>query len=61
VGATVIHAVVLLLLRSGEGAALPIGSVFRLVFLQALLNSIVVPPLYLIAGVMERRMVTGHA
>jgi rod shape-determining protein MreD len=59
--ATVVHALVLLLLRSGEGTGLPISSVIRLVFLQSLLNSIFVPPLYLVAGWMERRMVTGYA
>jgi rod shape-determining protein MreD len=54
--ATVIHALVLLLFRSGEGAGLPVSSVFRLVVLQALLNSICVPPLYIVAAWMERRM-----
>jgi rod shape-determining protein MreD len=56
--ATVIHALVLLLFRTGEGAGLPVGSVFRLIILQALLNSICVPPLYVIAGWMARRMDT---
>ena len=59
--ATVVHALVLLLLRSGEGSGLPISSVIRLVFLQSLLNSIFVPPFYIVAGWMERRMVTGYA
>ena len=59
--ATMVHALVLLLIRSGEGAGLPISSVFRLIFLQALLNSMFVPPLYVIAGWMERRMVTNRA
>jgi rod shape-determining protein MreD len=54
--ATVTHALVLLLFRSGEGAGLPVSSVFRLVVLQALLNSICVPPLYIVAAWMERRM-----
>lgn len=61
VAATFTHALVLLLLRSAGGAALPIDSVIRLVFLQALLNAMVVPPLYVVAGWMERRMVTSHA
>jgi rod shape-determining protein MreD len=61
VAATMIHALVLLLIRSGEGAGLPIASVFRLIFLQALLNSMFVPPLYVVAGWMERRMVTSRA
>lgn len=59
--ATMVHALVLLLLRSGEGAGLPIASVFRLIFLQSLLNSIFVPPLYVIAGLMERRMEPSRA
>lgn len=53
--ATILHALVLLLFRSGEGAGLPVSSVFRLVLLQALLNSICVPPLYLVAAWMGRR------
>lgn len=59
--ATVIHALVLLLFRSGEGAGLPISSVFRLIVLQALLNSMCVPPLYVVFGWMQRRMVTRRA
>jgi rod shape-determining protein MreD len=61
VAATMVHAIVLLLIRTGEGAGLPFSSVFRLIFLQALLNSMFVPPLYLVAGWMERRMVTSRA
>lgn len=61
VAATMVHALVLLLIRTGEGTGLPISSVFRLIFLQALLNSMFVPPLYVIAGWMERRMVTSRA
>lgn len=59
--ATFVHALVLLLVRSGQGTGLPLGAVMRVVFLQALLNSIFVPPLYLIAGVMDRRLVPSHA
>jgi len=59
--ATFVHAVVLLLVRSGEGAGLPLAAVMRVVFLQALLNVIFVPPLYLVAGVMDRRLVPSHA
>jgi hypothetical protein len=33
---------------------MPVASAFRLVFLQALLNSLLVPPIYLIAGWMDR-------
>jgi|SRR5215211_1880834 len=61
VAATMVHAVVLLLLRSGEGGGLPISSVFRLIFLQALLNLLFVPPFYIVASRMERRMVIGRA
>jgi rod shape-determining protein MreD len=59
--ATFVHAIVLLLIRSGEGAGLPLAAVMRVVFLQALLNSIFVPPLYLIAGMMDRWVVPSHA
>lgn len=55
VAATLIHAVVLLLLRSGAVGDVPLATVFRLVFLQSLLNSIVVPPLALFASVLSGR------
>jgi rod shape-determining protein MreD len=55
VAATVIHAVVLLLLRSGAVGDVPLATVFRLVFLQALLNSLFVPPLALFAGLLTGR------
>src|SRR5215216_582895 len=61
VAATFVHALVLLLIRSSEGGGLPLSAVMRVVFLQALLNSIFVPPLYLIAGTMDRWMVPSHA
>ncbi|MEA2582323.1 MAG: rod shape-determining protein MreD [Thermomicrobiales bacterium] len=61
VAATFVHAFVLLLIRSAEGSGLPLAAVMRVVFLQALLNSIFVPPLYLIAGMMDRWMVPSHA
>jgi rod shape-determining protein MreD len=61
VAATILHALVLLLIRSGEGAGLPFAAFFRVVLLQALLNSIFVPPLYLIAGLMDRWAVPSHA
>lgn len=59
--ATFVHAIVLLLVRSGTGAGLPLDAVMRVIFLQALLNSIFVPPLYLIAGIMDRWVVPSHA
>ena len=54
--ATVAHALILSILRgAGDGGtALPAGAVFRLAFLQALLNALLVPPLYLVAGWMDR-------
>jgi rod shape-determining protein MreD len=55
VAATFLHAVVLLLLRSGSVGDVPLVSVVRLVFLQSLLNSILVPPLALFAGALSGR------
>ena len=52
--ATVAHAVLLAALRDGGAAAL------RLVALQALLNALLVPPLYLIAGWMDRWLVEAR-
>jgi rod shape-determining protein MreD len=53
--ATLIHAVVLLLLRSDAVGDVPLATVFRLVFLQSLLNSIIVPPLALLAVILSGR------
>jgi len=61
VAATMVHAMVLLLLRSSEGAGLPLSSVTRFVVLQSLLNSLFVPPCYVIARWMDRRMVSTRA
>lgn len=55
VAATLIHAVVLLLLRSGAVGDVPLATIFRLVFLQSLLNSIIVPPLALFASLLSGR------
>ena len=55
VAATFLHAVVLLLLRSSAVGDVSLASIFRLVFLQALLNSIIVPPLALFAGMLTGR------
>lgn len=55
VAATILHAVVLLLLRSGSIGDVPLATIFRLVFLQSLLNSILVPPLALLAGLLTGR------
>jgi hypothetical protein len=40
---------------------LPLAAALRLIVLQALLNSLLVPPLYLLAGWMDRKVVTAHA
>jgi rod shape-determining protein MreD len=51
---TMAQAVVLILLRSlGDQGAIPPSSVGTLVLLQALLNALLVPPLYLVAGWMN--------
>ncbi|MFL5762123.1 MAG: rod shape-determining protein MreD [Thermomicrobiales bacterium] len=52
--ATMVHAFVLLALRSDTNAGLPVSAVFRLAFLQALLNAVLVPPMYVIASGMNR-------
>jgi len=56
--ATVAHATVLTVLRGIDdgGAMLPAAAVARLTFLQALLNALLVPPLYVVAGWMDRSM-----
>jgi len=54
--ATVVHGVVLLLLRGSAADAIPLSTLFRFVLLQALLNAIIVPPLYLVAAAMNRRI-----
>lgn len=52
--ATVAHAAVLTGLRGlADGGAMPPVSIARLVVLQALLNALLVPPLYLVAGWMN--------
>ena len=60
--ATMLHGIVMLLVRNAEGGSTPIGSIIRPVFSQALLNAILVPPCYWIAGFVGRdRMVMRHA
>ena len=54
--ATVVHGVVLLLLRGGAADAIPLSTLLRFILLQAVLNSIFVPPLYLVAAAMNRRI-----
>ncbi len=54
--ATLLHALLLSILRSvGEaGVALPPGAILRIGALQALLNALLVPPLYVVAGWVNR-------
>lgn len=60
--ATVLHGVVILIVRNAEGGSTPVASILRPVFSQALLNAILVPPCYWIVGLVGRdRMVTRHA
>ncbi len=54
--ATVLHGVGLLLLRGGAAEAIPLSTLFRFILLQAVLNAIFVPPLYLVAAAMNRRI-----
>lgn len=60
--ATVLHGVVMLVVRNTEGGAAPMGAIVRPVFAQAMLNAILVPPCYWLAGMVGRdRMVMRHA
>ena len=60
--ATVLHGVVMVIVRHAEGGGASTGPLFRPVFSQALLNAILVPPCYWIAGLGGRdRMVMRHA
>lgn len=52
--ATVLHGLILLLLRSGEDASLPFYSVGRLVVTQGFLNILLLPVIYLLVGVFGR-------
>jgi hypothetical protein len=54
--ATLAHALLLGVLRAigHDEIALAPGAIFRVGFLQALLNALLVPPLYLVASWMNR-------
>jgi rod shape-determining protein MreD len=52
--ATMLHAFVLLVLRSDASAGIPVSAVFRIAFLQGLLNAVLVPPIYVILSGMNR-------
>ena len=55
--ATVMHGLALALLRAALGAgAEPVGATLRVVALQALFNAVLVPPCYLVAGWLDRRV-----
>jgi hypothetical protein len=56
--ATIAHALTLTLLRglADGGAMPPAEAVLRLAFVQALLNALLVPPLYLVAGWVDRSL-----
>ncbi len=54
--ATIVHALVLVTLRAAAdgGSMLPVGAVAKSIVLQALLNALLVPPLYLVAAWVDR-------
>lgn len=59
--ATIVHAAVLTGMRGMvDGGSMPPASLARLVVLQSMLNALLVPPLYLIAGWMHG-LTTGRA
>jgi rod shape-determining protein MreD len=55
IAATILHAIALLLLRSNALGDTPLTTIARLVLLQSLLNSMLVPPLALFAGWLSGR------
>ena len=55
IGATLVHAVVLLLLR---GSAVPLLTLARLVLLQSALNVLLMLPLYVIASALNQQMIS---
>jgi rod shape-determining protein MreD len=55
--ATFMYGLILLILRAGSGAGVPIGSLFVLLILQALLNSLMVLIVYPIARKIDARVV----
>ena len=56
IGATVVHGLVLMLLRGyqTDGGLMPVTAMLRLTALQALLNALLVPPFYVIASWTDR-------
>jgi rod shape-determining protein MreD len=61
IAGTLLHAIILLLVRSASGGALPFDSVLRLIALQALLNVILVPAIYLVASMAHRQSGVRYA
>ena len=59
--ATFFHTVLLLLIRSSGGASLELAAVGRLMLYQAVLNVILVPPIYLVASMAQRPPAMRHA
>lgn len=59
--ATFFHTVLLLLIRSSGGSSLALEAVGRLILFQALLNAILVPPIYLVASFAQRPPAMRHA
>ena len=55
--ATFVYGFILLILRAGSGAGVPIGTLFLLLLLQALLNSLMVLIVYPIARKVDARVV----
>jgi rod shape-determining protein MreD len=55
--ATFAYGLILLILRAGSGEGIPIGSLFLLLILQALLNSLMVLVLYPIARRVDARVI----
>jgi rod shape-determining protein MreD len=61
--ATVLHGMVVSMVRNAEGGATPLSAIIRPLLSQAMLNAILVLPCYWIAGLFGRgdRMVMRHA
>ena len=55
VGATLVHAVVLLVLR---GSAVPLSTLARLVLVQSALNLILMLPLYVVASALNQQIIS---
>lgn len=56
---TFLYTIVLLLLRSSATGAVPVASVMRVTAATAMLNAMLVPPLYLLTAFLNRRINDG--